>query len=734
MPRTSVGDSIKPPSARNPLLAMREPAFADGGKVETTEELMKRMAAKYGTTGATQAAPVAPPPVQPAPQPAPQPAAKGIGGAFDALKNRKSQIDRAVDGYSHGGKIKGPGTSTSDSIPAQVAETGEPIAVSNEERILSGAQDAFMEKLARFLGYESLDSMLEAATGKPVGPTVKVGRRAAADGLPPEQNPLTTDVFRNGNSFTQNLSAPQPTAAPAPASPVVRNAFGNDMTATIKMQNAIDTMQAGPGPRTSSTTTNPLTAMANSVSQSAPSMMSSTRSAYQAGSVDDPHAVNPLVTAQPKRDAPYQEAARNSPVQNMMTPIDSLFPSVRRFAFGGSIDPNRDYSIPEDQVISARQATASVAPTASPSPAAIRSPSQVIQPRAQERTFSQPVATNPLLDYRPTTTVAQKANAFVEKGTREDMTNPLTTIGMSANNESLAKANAIRQSMIDGDGTGPKVTMLGNSGLSDTQALMDKWSREDGTAAATQAAIANPKVAGAIASLASSQQATDANRYNSELARQTNAEADATRQAGQQLEAGVTMRGQDISSRDRAAQLAGNPLANELTKTQTAAMQSELDDKKALAAMVAEIGNPTTDSERRKALTEAVLASHGKSSALTLPQTRDNLEIDSARQAIAGLSPEEIRRRTAKTTNTGRDNPDFDPALERAVGLANRRKIGDDPFFDERQSRMANPGTNGDSITRFRADPAMKGYSLGKQTANGTEVFDPSGRLVGHYQ
>lgn len=46
---------------------------------------------------------------------------------------------------------------------------------------------------------------------------------------------------------------------------------------------------------------------------------------------------------------------------------------------------------------------------------------------------------------------------------------------------------------------------------------------------------------------------------------------------------------------------------------------------------------------------------------LTLAQMRTNREIHAARQKIAGLSPEEIQRKTAKQTNTGRENPDFDP-------------------------------------------------------------------------
>lgn len=75
--------------------------------------------------------------------------------------------------YANGGRIKGPGTGTSDNVPAKVIQTGEPLAVSNGERIVSVAQDKLLTKVAKGAGHKSLDAMLEAGTGKPVGPTLK---------------------------------------------------------------------------------------------------------------------------------------------------------------------------------------------------------------------------------------------------------------------------------------------------------------------------------------------------------------------------------------------------------------------------------------------------------------------------------------------------------------------------------------------------------------------------------
>lgn len=147
-------------------------SFADGGKVDAAEELLKRMAGKYGVSAESQPVPqqaiAAPSAVQPRP-------ATTLGEVVEAMRNRQAQIDKAV-GYANGGKITGPGTPTSDSIPAQVQETGEPIKVSTGERIVSASQEVLLGRIAEMLGFDSVDAMLEAGTGKPVGPTIKHGK------------------------------------------------------------------------------------------------------------------------------------------------------------------------------------------------------------------------------------------------------------------------------------------------------------------------------------------------------------------------------------------------------------------------------------------------------------------------------------------------------------------------------------------------------------------------------
>lgn len=83
-----------------------------------------------------------------------------------------------------GGIIRGPGGPTSDSIPAQVRETGEQIKVSTDERVVSKAQNDLLDAVAKASGYDSLDNLFEDF-GLPVGPTIKGGKRHAATGMAP---------------------------------------------------------------------------------------------------------------------------------------------------------------------------------------------------------------------------------------------------------------------------------------------------------------------------------------------------------------------------------------------------------------------------------------------------------------------------------------------------------------------------------------------------------------------
>jgi hypothetical protein len=116
---------------------------------------------------------------------------------------------------------------------------------------------------------------------------------------------------------------------------------------------------------------------------------------------------------------------------------------------------------------------------------------------------------------------------------------------------------------------------------------------------------------------------------------------------------------------------------------------------------------------------------------LTVPQQRTNAEIDAAREYVAGMSAEEIRRRTAQYSTTGRENPDYDPTLASKVRQSQHRKYGEDTDF----ANIASPADDAtpDIGARFASDPVMKGHRLGNKTPQGIEVLDANGKLIGHY-
>lgn len=219
--QTDIQSTLRDKLSQQPLY---QQGFADGGKPETAEELLARLSGKYGVGNKSTPQPAP----QQAPQPVQQPATNpGIGhGIVNILKGRKEQIDKA-SGYANGGKIKGPGTPTSDSIDASVKQTGEPIKVSTDERILSKAQDVELSKIASDLGFPSLDAWLETMTGKPVGPTMKGGKRAAGLGQAPKDIKREEEEAANANVMAERfdkLYGSNPSSKP-----VVRNnkAFQN---------------------------------------------------------------------------------------------------------------------------------------------------------------------------------------------------------------------------------------------------------------------------------------------------------------------------------------------------------------------------------------------------------------------------------------------------------------------------------------------------------------------------
>ncbi len=139
---------------------------------------------------------------------------------------------------------------------------------------------------------------------------------------------------------------------------------------------------------------------------------------------------------------------------------------------------------------------------------------------------------------------------------------------------------------------------------------------------------------------------------------------------------------------------------------------------------------------------------------VTLTQKANNAEIVAARRRVAGLSAEDIRKKTQQYTDTGRSNEAFDPQLAAAVRKANERMVGEDPEFDQynapkkptpqpaqptkpatQAAQAAQPAaTRQELAKKFRSDHTMHNYKLGNETAHGVEVLDRSGKLVGYYR
>lgn len=156
-------------------------------------------------------------------------------------------------GFKDGGKIKGPGTPTSDSIDAEIQQTGEPIKVSTGERILSKKQDDLMQSIAQGIGFDNLDSLLEAGTGRPVGPTMKGGKRAAAGGWGIGRSSAMGTPKSDTQIAAELAAAQQPIAAVASseAPPAVRPWYAGtdsrDIRSGLEMERGrrVEATQAG---------------------------------------------------------------------------------------------------------------------------------------------------------------------------------------------------------------------------------------------------------------------------------------------------------------------------------------------------------------------------------------------------------------------------------------------------------------------------------------------------------
>ena len=503
------------------------------------------------------------------------------------LKGRKEAIDKAA-GYAEGGKIAGPGTAKSDSIPATIRETGEAIRVSNGERIVSKEQDAFLQSVAKNAGYESLDAMLEDGTGKPVGPTIKAGKRAAATGMAPETDP-DTDGRRQ-------------------YSPASGEAFAN---------------RGGTG-NVAAAIAAPPTLGGAPLARSEP-----------AGVLTGPAAG---ITIDPFGPKPQK-------LGSGVTDLDlSLSPGQQ------PTKPGRDSS----GIITADSAQAAMG-----------------------------------------SDMQRSGGVF-------------GTIDMKGVNDIMARENKARGEMIDSmiaANGGNGIAILGDGGIEAANAEKTARWRQDELLS----------------------QSSRGNQSAVAAAIHANATGDAEARRNE-----ITIRGQDLGY---GAKMAAQGLT---ARGQELGLQRAQERNDVIARGQDLRAGTAAD---RTASNEAIAAARiTERSGPSLGQQRGNAEIDAARSRVAGMDAAEIKRRTANFTATGRENPDYDPTLAKAVTLANRRKVGADDEFDQRQQPQQPTGTNehgydrADVAQRFRSERAMDRHKLGNDTPNGVEVLDSSGKVIGHYR
>lgn len=273
------------------------------------------------------------------------------------------------------------------------------------------------------------------------------------------------------------------------------------------------------------------------------------------------------------------------------------------------------------------------------------------------------------------------------------------TIDMKGVNDIMARENKTRGEMIDSmiaSNGGNGINILGDGGIEAANAEKTARWRQDELL--EKASRGNQ---GAVAAAIQANASGDAEARRNEIALR-----------GQDLGYGAKMAQQGLTAR-------GQELGLQRAQERNDVIARGQDVRAGTAA-------------DRTASNEAIAAARiTERSGPSLGQQRGNAEIDAARTRVSGMDASEIKRRTANYTSTGRENPDYDPTLAKAVTLANRRKVGADDEFDQRQQPQQPAGD--DVTTRFAADQAMKGFRLGKQSDRGHEVFDSSGRLVGHW-
>ena len=561
--------------------------MADGGITqESPEQLMARMAAKYGApTGATQQP--QPQSTQQPPQQAPQqpPQKSNPLGIMSVLKGRSAQIDKAVNGYADGGiaghvKFEGKGGPRDDQIPVKVA--GQEVNVSNKEQALiipaktaanaqamaaikqiiadsndgrqpdmghgdsNFAEGGLLDDEARKMNYQAVTGVQAPAPAPQPAAQLETGGWSLGKSGPGATLQVTTgdaarlpapDVQQCIATMRNQLATPQPAAASG------SNYVGNGPTdpdtngrqaiaaPSNAVQRGIETMR-GPFNQNPAPSENALASAAEN---------ERIKSLYPAGTFDKQAAVlAPASAVAPKPGAGYTVEQGQAPANRISAAHQGIL------AASPSSERTQEVANANESSLGGRQGAY--------------------------------MAENNLRSFEDKgngiarTVGANGQRSFTNVGTENvtDATKQIQTNSYdgAANNASMASANAIRQEMIDRQPQGG-IGILGDGGIEAANAEKTaRWRQDD---LIEKAARGNQAAVGA---------AINANASTANAA--TNAVANASAEAGR---AGIAMRGQDMASKNEAARLAGNPIENQLKQAQTQGIMATTESAQMLAGI-----------------------------------------------------------------------------------------------------------------------------------------------------
>ena len=576
--------------------------MADGGITqESPEQLMARMAAKYGApTGATQQAQPQQQSTQQAPQ---QPQQKSGGlGILSLLKGRSAQIDKAVNGYADGGiaghvKFEGKGGPREDQIPVKVA--GQKINVSDGEQALiipakTAANAQAMEMIKKIIA-DSNDGRQPdmghgdsnfAEGGLLDDEARKMDYQAVTGIQAPEPTPQPAaqpasggwSLGKSGPGATLQVTTGDTARLPAPAVQqgiaTMRNQLATPQPAAASGSNYV-----GNGPTDPDTNgRQAIAAPSNAVQRGIETMRGQLnqnpapsenalasaaeneriKSLYPAGTFDKP-AVNPMastnipgVSAAVAATQP-PSASPSSVGDDLRAKHQSILNGQQSVADQGALDAMKASAPAKDGILRVTEMPAgSKAPMGSGYDAADR----LLGGRDISK---QKLITNVGGDG----TAGMSASSVNTRGiVDQSQGNP--NLGTASDNlRQIANIKALQEMTPQGG-----IGILGDGGIEAANAEKTARWRQDAmlsglsgrarTAAMTQVIAGQNQMAVA------------------ELQQQT-------AMRGQDAQNGTTARGQDIQSRNEAARLAGNPVENQLKQAQTQGIMATTESATMLA-------------------------------------------------------------------------------------------------------------------------------------------------------